>query len=78
MITAAYAVNYTPVREENTQETASPGSLRVALFPTENRAWRWEIYITLIHPAVNNLISQTYHILVSPANLVSFPLNAQQ
>lgn len=72
MIKAAYAVSYTPVREENTRETASPGSsLRAALFKTENRAWRWEIYITLIHPPVNNLISRTYHILVSPANLAS-------
>lgn len=72
MIKAAYAVNYTPVREENTQETVSPGSsLRAALFTTENRAWRWEIYITLIHLAENNLISRTYHILVSPANLAS-------
>lgn len=39
MIKAAYAVSYTPVREENTRETASPGSsFRAALFTTENRA----------------------------------------
>lgn len=39
MIKAAYAVKHTPVREENTQETASPGSsLRAALFTNETRA----------------------------------------
>lgn len=38
VIKAAYAVNYTPVREENNQETAPSGSSRrAALFTTENR-----------------------------------------